>query len=69
MPTIPEVLAEIAAKELELEDLYEAARQVKLTEYFATIAIIEADALTSEEAQTALQDALQLYIKEINEIG
>lgn len=69
MPTIPEVLAAIAAKEIELDDLYEAAKQVKLVEYFAAVAVIEGDALTSDAAQTALQDALQLYIKEISDIG
>jgi len=69
MPTIPEVLAQIAAKEIELEDLYEAARQVKLTEYFAAVAVIEGEALSSDDAQTALQNALQTYIREIADIG
>ena len=69
MPTIPELLAEIAAKRVELEDLYELAKQVKLEEFFASVAVIEADDLSSKEAQTALQDAMQLYFKEIKEIG
>ena len=69
MATIPEVLAAIAAKEIELKDLYEIAKQVKLAEFFASVAVIEADDLSSQEAQKALQDAMQVYFKEIKDIG